>query len=135
MHRVRRAEGRPAVPAAADEAHAKATATERASHHTLIAGAIDCNGSGSVASTVVEVSLGAAQVTESFLTRGRDEVDRAAREQPDTIDLFGDRKHYRESAAVVVDTRTGQSLTIPPNAEQGATRKHRVEVRAHDDWR
>src|SRR5689334_8539819 len=133
MHRIRRSEGSPTVSSAPDEADAKAPAAERARHDTFVTGAVDCDRRGGAATAVVEVALRATQIPQPFLAGCGDELNWPTGRQPNAIDLLGDREHHRESAAVVVDAWTNESVAVTPNAQRCSPRKHRIEMRADHD--
>jgi len=101
----------------------------------FVACAIERDHGVRAAAAASEVMLRAAKVAESFLTGGRDELDRVMGPNPDAIDLSGESEHHRESATVVIDARADQPFAIAANRQVGVAWKHRVEVRADDHGR
>src|SRR5918999_4384188 len=112
MHRVRGAECRPAVAAGATEGNSKATGAEGAVDHPLVAGAIERDDGGNVATAKPEEVLRATQVTGAFFASRGDELDRPRRAQSSTRDLLGQRKRDREAAPVVVDPGPDDSRAV-----------------------
>jgi hypothetical protein len=116
-----------------DVRHPKAPRAQRTRHNALVARAIQGDDSSSVVAAIAEVHPRTAQIAGAFLACGGHEINRPARDQPMTIDLFGQREHHRQTAAVVVDPRPHPSGAIAVHSKLGPSRKHCVQMRTDDD--
>jgi hypothetical protein len=139
VHRVRRPERRPAVPARPAELGAEAPRPHGPVHHALVARAVEHHGRGGRPPgprRLGEVVLGAAQVAEPLLAHRGHELDRAARAHAPPVERRRQRHQRGEPAPVVADPGRGEphravGRAAAPHEQGRGPREHGVEVRAH----
>ena len=129
VHRIRRAECRPAMPARPPIRDAKATRAKRGVHDAVVAGAVERD-DGERWRVPGEIELGSAEISRSFLARRRHELDGARERRAAPLDHARKHQHCRESASVVADTGSYETGSVALDREIRVLGKHRVEMRA-----
>ena len=115
------------------EGDPKSPRAERTVDDALITGAVDENGRSRVPSPCGEVVLRSAEVAGAFFAGGRHELDGTIGAKTLTVYFAGEGEHDRESASVVIDSRSVEARAVAANIEFGAAREHRIEVGANGD--
>ena len=82
---------------------------------------------------LVEEALDAAQIAKAFFADRSDEGHRAGSRDTRLVHRPGHGQHVGEPAAIVADAGAAKHVPLASNFDVGAARKHRIEVRAHDD--